>query len=455
LAAAPLNQQRYNHPGKRMIDFPCTCGHLFSVPQDLAGGLIQCPKCKRLNDVPRLGELSDLDEKGMYKIGPDPSKKPDPQGIAEMATVFTRDHFDATGAPIDNRGKYTPVPLAGDKFIPPKYDPFTGELVREVEIKPESAPAPEPVPTLRPAPLPPPTIVNGMDVPTPFELFALPWKLLTPINLIVMVFILLAHVLGQFMMMAIASFYFLLIPFWAVLQLLMLSHFGNVIDETGPESRQELPTPLRSMSWHEDTFGPLSRVVVALLVCYGPAAMMLMSIRQNPLPVALAISAILGLAGTVLFPAAVLTAITSGSVLNQRPDRLVRTAFVCGIEYLPTMFVWVLGGTFYVGGIIGINWLGAAVLAQQYQTPAYVTWYSAYGALVLGIYLLHLLGWHLGTLYRKHHQHFPWAYQRREGGLPAEPTGFPVTRRRRRQAFKPSAPPAQNDARNDGSIAHT
>ena len=42
-----------------MISFACRCKHRFSLPDDQAGGIIQCPDCGRLNDVPT---LDDLDE---------------------------------------------------------------------------------------------------------------------------------------------------------------------------------------------------------------------------------------------------------------------------------------------------------------------------------------------------------------------------------------------------------
>ena len=41
-----------------MINFPCTCNHRFSLPDDQAGGLIQCPQCGRLNDILQKEDLS-------------------------------------------------------------------------------------------------------------------------------------------------------------------------------------------------------------------------------------------------------------------------------------------------------------------------------------------------------------------------------------------------------------
>ena len=52
-----------------MIEFPCPCGrYTFSVPEDMAGGLVQCPKCGRLNDIPTLSDLALIAEDGTYKV---------------------------------------------------------------------------------------------------------------------------------------------------------------------------------------------------------------------------------------------------------------------------------------------------------------------------------------------------------------------------------------------------
>src|SRR5687767_10841442 len=43
-----------------MIRFPCHCRYTFEVADDMAGGLLQCPKCGRLNDVPTLSDLGGI-----------------------------------------------------------------------------------------------------------------------------------------------------------------------------------------------------------------------------------------------------------------------------------------------------------------------------------------------------------------------------------------------------------
>jgi hypothetical protein len=427
-----------------MIDFPCLCGFKFSVPADLAGGLIQCPQCKRLNDVPTLGEISNLDGEGIYKLEPSPQRH-EPQRLGELFTAFTRQHFDAEGNPIDLRLTMQDVLRAGGEEVPlelrdqvrpgaPRYDPITGELIRPIEVKPDqSYVSPKaPIPTAQLAPKPPPKAIDGIDLPDPLELFRIPLRLLRPINLLVMFFMLLGHLIAQFMLAAIAAFYWILIPFWAVLHGVLIAHFGNVIDETGPTSRDELPAPLRSVSFQEDLFAPLVRIIAALVVCYGPALLLLLTATDLPSQVRWVLSGCLAGAGTVFFPAVVLTLMTSGSVLNLRPDRLVRVMFICGAEYLVAIITWAIGGPLYLAGALLVSAAGAGALNEDVRQwlalPSYIRWYVSWGVLAAGVYLLHLLCWHLGTLYRRHHFEFPWVFQRHiRQPRETPPGGFPLS----------------------------
>jgi hypothetical protein len=416
-----------------MIDFSCLCGHHFSVPQDLAGGLVQCPQCKRLNDVPLLGDLANIDDQGIFKLDEPPKLKDDPNRVKQLTYVFTRDHYDADGKPIDNR--QTPqelakvdenaVPLAPGKTVP-KYDPVTGELIRELDVKPEADTSG--IPMAKRAPQATPKVINGMDVPDPLELIAIPFRLLKPVNLLVMFFVVAAQVLNQVIIACVAVFYLLLLPAWVILHALCLSHFGNVIDETGPVSRQELPTPLRGVT-REDTITPLGNILMALAACYSPAIVLMITGHNLPNHVVLPVCAGLAIAGSVLCPAALLIASTSGSYVNLRPDRMLGTALVCGIEYIASLVLFAGAAVFYVGGIWAVSWVAVGFLVPQFKAPDWMRWYLAYGALILGVYLMHLFCWHLGTLYRKHHMRFPWAYQRHSSDRPkAPPTGFPIGR---------------------------
>jgi hypothetical protein len=416
--------------------------------------MVQCPQCGRLNDVPLLSDLENLDDGGVYKLDEAPSLQPDPERIAELTRVFTKDHYDSDGQPIDLRGTLAPEPppAGTPAYNPdvtaisaaPKYDPDTGERVRELEIKPDGAPPAESIPVARLAPQPPQTIAYGMDVPEPLEFLSLPLRLLRPANLLVMLFIFLAHVVGQFMSVALWFGFFLFAPAWLVWHGLLLSHFVNVIDETGPASKDELPTPLRHMGWQEDLWGPFTQFMLAIGICFGPSLLLVFNFRNMPQTAGLALIGLMFVLGMILFPAALLTTTTSGTVANARPDRLVGVAVVCGVEYLLLLVIWLAAAFCWIGGFLGINWLAQAGAAAGVVFPPWLRWYTAYLALAAGIYLMHLFCWHLGTLYRKHHEGFPWILQRHTRDTPAGPAGFPVGRPKRRGRYAPKVQPIQN-----------
>jgi hypothetical protein len=416
-----------------MIDFRCHCGHPLSVPLELAGSVLQCPQCHRLCDVPLLSELQNIDEDGAYKLDKSPNLKNDPDRIEELTAVFTRDHHDADGVPIDLRqtmGEQEAITPPTIDPGAPKYDPVTGELIRPLDIKTETAVNPKTLPTARRAS--PRLHKFDIDAPSPLEVFAIPLRLLRPVNLMVMFFILLAQAMCQFMIVVIAAGYWLLAPFWILFHCLFLSHFANVIDETGPTNRNELPTPLRHLGWHDDTFGPFTRFLSALAICYGPAAALLFYAPvKNMLPIVLALSAVLIVLGTLLFPATLLTTVTSGSIVNLRPDRLVGVALTCGPEYAIAVITWIFGGALWLAGTLATNLIGASALTQL-TLPPQINMFSSYAVLIVGIFAMHFFSWHLGTLYRRHHERFPWMYQRHhhDVNMPAPARGFEVTQKR-------------------------
>lgn len=418
-----------------MIGFSCRCGYAFSVADELAGGVTQCPQCKKLNDVPLLSDLGRLEDGGIYKIGDVSTAPPQPDLIDELTSAFTRDHYDSQGNAFDLRGSAGagPVPvesLAAGESAPPKYDPITGELVREIDVKPTENVSH--LPTAQRAVVAPPTVIDGLDVPGALETVTLPLRLLRPINLFVMFIILVAHALCFLMMAAIGTNYFMLAPFWLMFECLIVAHYGNVIDEIGPASRSELPTPLRHVQWHEDMWGPFTQILTAMVICYGPGSVLLTRADATNEAYIVPISAGLSILGTLFVPATLLTTCTSGSILNARPDRLVAVAMICGVEYLLSLIVWVVGGTLSIIGIFGGNLLGSALLSPV-QVPRDLTRAVVGGSLVLGTYLMHFFCWHLGLLYRKHHQQFPWLYQRHSGpSRSAASKGFPVQRPPRR-----------------------
>src|SRR5688572_26315802 len=119
-----------------MIQFACHCKHMFELEDDMSGGMIQCPECGRLCDVPTADEAKQLESDGTYNLG----QTVQPDTLAKMDEAFGRHYVDNFGNEIDMRGAVVsrrpaqveemPIGTAGPERVAPKYDPVTGELIR-------------------------------------------------------------------------------------------------------------------------------------------------------------------------------------------------------------------------------------------------------------------------------------------------------------------------------------
>src|SRR5688572_27378357 len=129
-----------------MIAFPCHCGHKFAVGEDMAGGMIQCPHCGRLNDVPLLSDLGHIAEDGTYNLELRPEPEDQTDALPELTRLYMKSRVDEHGNEIDLRqtmddiyesgGDEIPLELAGEvRPGAPKYDPITGELIEPMEVK--------------------------------------------------------------------------------------------------------------------------------------------------------------------------------------------------------------------------------------------------------------------------------------------------------------------------------
>ena len=67
-----------------MIKFPCRCSHLFTLDDEMAGGMIQCPRCGLLNDVPSLNDLQNILPDGTIDIELAPIKDDSGARLAEL-----------------------------------------------------------------------------------------------------------------------------------------------------------------------------------------------------------------------------------------------------------------------------------------------------------------------------------------------------------------------------------
>ncbi len=420
-----------------MISFACHCDHPFEVPDDKAGSLIQCPACGRLNDVPLLSDLPNLVEDGTYKL--DEPVAAEPGRLDEARKVYSPTRFDQFGAEIDLRGTVSgqpddgPIDLAyesHDRPSPPKYDPITGELLRPVEVKPES-----PLDRLRkPLPLSKrPKKRQAIEYLARVQTLELFVMLLRPMNLIVMILIGLLHVFYFATLVVTVFGMIFIIAAWLFSLAIIVSHFVVVIEETGPICQDELPRPMRNVSMYDDIWHPFFSLGLAFLVCFSPALAALLS--GLPSSVAIPLAGLLGIVGAFFGPAVLLTTATSGNLMNLRPDRIFGIIRVLGAHYFVMLLALWTGAIVYAMGFLGLH----QSLWDMFTAPSMIgprmfwqSWSLGVPLLLAGIYLLHYVGWLFGQTYRVYQPQFPWIFQGRRGDLesenrpPAPSRGFDV-----------------------------
>lgn len=425
-----------------MIRFHCTCKHPFESDDNMAGGLVQCPACGKLNDIPSLSDLQLIAEDGTYKIGVE-AEEQEADRLGELHRAFARTRVDEYGAEIDLRPTMQDIHNAGSDEIPlalkdetrpgaPKYDPVTGELIRPMDLR-QPTPAEGAIPampvakkTLTYAAPDAGVITNGVQIF--MRMFTLP-------NLFVMLCVFLTHLLLQLLSLTPTMIAMLMLPLMGAVLLLLIAHYANTIDETGPEARDELPRLLRNVNWYDDMWAPFVNAMVAFGFAYGPGLACLL--LDVPVQIRLSLFVTLAIVGTLAFPAILLTTTTSGSVLNLRPDRLWGVIRYCGVAYGFMLAGWIIAFGVYLLSIFGAEMALLSMTVPKPIAAAPMTWADIvfhwalqYPLLCLGIYLMHAYAWYLGLQYRKHHADFPWVLQRYTGrrgaGAAAPRQGFAV-----------------------------
>jgi hypothetical protein len=417
-----------------MISFACRCSHRIEVEQDMAGGMLQCPTCGILVDVPTLDELKNLDPDGTYHMD---------EVVAKPAKLRTTPHYE-DNEQIDRRqtleefmevDTVPPIDQA-PKRLRPHYDPLTGELIRPVEVKDEAGralPTTVPVKTLgyaRPAL----SAVPGwwrplVDAWRPESLLV--WGIVTVV--------LLVHLNLLAMNLVLGIVYFL--SFGLVVNVLLVSHFGVVIDDTGPGDRDELPTPLRQMSFSEDIWRPFFQVVLSIGLAFAPAIVLRIAWSDAPSEVMTALCVL----GYVLLPAYALTALTSGYVLNLTPWRIAGTIRRIGVAYpiiVVCMTVALEGllrlSSLYMPSLVGVSGLLPDVpidsrIVELFERSALLLHAGLVVGLAMSMYLLHCACWMLGLCWRREHASFPWLMQQHMRRHGADTTSRLRTLRERRQ----------------------
>jgi hypothetical protein len=389
----------------------------------MAGSLIQCPTCRRLVDVPTVDELAHIDDDGGYKFeGASEPKKLD----TKLATrAFSAQHIDEFGEEIDLRNSFeeiqrvgiphAPGTLDGVKPIPPKYDPITGELIRPLPIKNDTPQRvlpvePENEEPLDAVPIPPPKLSYSVIPPANMPMGSTFIALLQPVNLIVMGFILLLHVLAQVTTVIVLTGFIFVFIVPLLLAMALTGHYGNVIEEIGPGGRDELPTPLRNASFGEDIWLPFVRIDIALFLACLPAWISL----DVPMPPgARSTVTVICLAfGAIIAPAMILTAVTSGTYQNLRPDRIASVISICGARYILPCLTFAAAMVLYLFGIQTLGLGSNSLLHLKGFSVGFTELGTGYAVLAAAIYLMHSLCWQLGLIYRTYHDRFPWTMQR-------------------------------------------
>lgn len=404
----------------RPIQFPCHCGHPFTVPADRAGSTIQCPKCGLLCDIPMLSELENLSDDGTLLLKPAPIK-PEPSRIAAVDRHFGPSRTDRNGNEIDLRNTHDDLANIGaapeEGQIPagrkdakpakPKYDPVTGELIRPLQLanKPQAEEAKN-IPVAARAL----TYAAG-DASHIITLGRIFIQLFMPVNIVVILFIFAFYfcfqLFGLFGMYLFAAAGLIPTLFNIPLAMQMMAHYVNVLEDTGPNTFDELPRPLRNLSFNDDFFRPFCNMTLSLCYCFLPAVFSFIL-----LPGKFAALGVLPLAlGFLFFPAVLLTTTAGGSLFNLRPDRLAGMIRIAGGQYTLSFLLWLIGLPLLTESLFSVLLIPASFRDEHEWIYLFNKPIIAMPLLFVTIVLLHFASWHLGMIYRWFHQEFPWVLQ--------------------------------------------
>ncbi len=412
-----------------MIAFPCTnCGEPLSVPDDMAGDEIQCPNCKSLPTVPSLADLPHLQSDGTLGVAPLPMQH-EPNRLATLARSFGRQHYDDEGNQIDNRGTVGSIdlsPMPAPPSLGVRFVPETGERVRPFAIKATPVAAANPTRHI-------PTVAYA----TPTNHPSLWMEMFAPHNVVVLFYVWIAHVIGIVMdgmlLILLAGVSVLgdisAIPTWPFNALfwLAVAHYANVVRATGTDEQDELPRPLRQLEYVEDIIKPCGRALLAFGLAYLPLLLVNLFLADDVRRVAAAATLVVG---GLVFPAMLLCAAGSGTIINLRLDRVARTIKACGPHYWPLallttvivpLYVWSATGSQLFSPII--SGTKAVELLRQVvgKMPLLLL-----PLLTICVYAAHGICWQLGRLQREHKVHTHWAWEVHEAQRQEE--------RRRREA---------------------
>lgn len=397
-----------------MIRFKCSCGHPYEVEDDRAGDSFQCEKCLRLLDVPLLSEIDSLEADGTLKVQDAPEHD---DSLAQKIRAHA--HQDDLRQTLDEYlliDDLAPADAAPRKMAP-RYDPITGELVEEIDLVPDSTPAPHEIPiataTLNYAP----AAVPGETGRGELRWWSAPWRIISGMSLMAIFFVFLAHGLIHLFLL-LPGVNLLLLPFAFLVALTIAAHYGNTIEEIGPQNHDEVPVLLRQVSFSQDILHPLYGMLLAWLLCFGPLLLLRLfglgpMLERFPL-----VEWTLWGAGMFLFPAAAFTAITSGAIQNILPHHVISVIRVAPGRYALAMAAFLIGFAGYITASAGLQFTSIAFFSRAGPIGNWGTIFAGlgwiYGSVALAVFFMHLAAVWMGLIYRHHHAQFNWAFQKHE-----------------------------------------
>ena len=406
-----------------MITFYCRCSQRFDVPDDQAGESYQCPSCGLLVDAPTLDDAASIQDDGSYVLRESiPRARQVLPDVADVANIVSRDdtsdrrlslqEFLKIGTTEDDllqiKGEVRPgVPTH------PKYDPVTGELVVPIDIKRDPAEA---------APLVAQAVVLGYETRKPERRVTvwLPFpEMLRLPNLIVCTIVSFICYAALFATGALWPLIVLALP----LLLMIVAHFANVVDETGPTRNDEIPRPMRGANLYEDVLRPLVQIFFAYFLANLP--LLLINLYVSKLSPATDVG--LTILFFALVPALLLTLITSGAVNNLLPHRALSVMSASSIDYwITAVFGYLATGLtlIAIGFAIssGDHFVGTISKGQAgglsgtifLAMPKWLETAIAPALMFAAMFLMHVFAWQLGILYRLHHDDFAWVLQKHD-----------------------------------------
>jgi hypothetical protein len=397
-----------------MIRFKCSCGQPYEVEDDRAGDSFQCEKCLRLLDVPGLGEINSLEEDGTLKMQDAPDHD---DGLAEKMRVHGH-HADLR----QNVDEYfllddvTPADAPPTRRAP-RYDPITGELIEEIELAPNPTPAPQDIPMATPTLNYASVAVEEHADRGEVRWWNAPWRIVSGMSLMAVFFVFLSHVLIHLFLL-LPGINLLLLPFALLIALMIAAHYGNTMEEIGPQNHDEVPVLLRQVSFSQDIIHPLYGIMLAWLLSFAPLILIWITGVGPRLEGMPWIERGLWGVGMFLFPAAAFTGITSGATQNMLPHHVIAVIRAAPGRYAMAFAAFMLGWLGYTVAAAGLQFTSISFFTRAGPLGAWGTlavglgW--IYGSIAFAVYFMHLAAVWMGLIYRNHHADFHWVFQQHE-----------------------------------------